>query len=210
MRPIRHRRRLRQLPKAAIWWAVRRQRCARPLLTSAKLGFETEAHETADVLISRYAGDAEIFVNCGQLVVDGLSESAAAQQLTISAFPDQPAWKALRQMRLDARAVTKTGTTARGFRAKTDVTYVMTRTIDTVSASGAVLGTNREIISFESGGVGRFGNGLACQPTGVLEDQITTIVADAATLGGGIDGLTPMDEALPVDPAPPESGDYHN
>lgn len=164
-------------------------------------GFRAEFSQRAGVLVATYSGNLDDMVDCGELIVPGETEArlASQAQMSISAFPDRDAWKALRQMRLDARSITQTRPGSNGFRARTEVVYVVTRTIDTISSTGAVLGTDREIISFESGAEGRFGNGLICQPTGVLENQIGTVVADAASLGGGIDGLTPIDEALPLD-----------
>lgn len=163
-------------------------------------GFTTNRPTGSNLLVATYSGDLADLVDCGELMLPGdtVAQAASQPQIAVAAFSDREGWKALRQMRLDARSLTKTRNAAGGFLARTDVTYVVTRTIDTISTTGAVLGTDREIISFESGAVGRFENGLTCQPTGALEDQIGAVVAKAASLGGGIDGLTPMDEALPA------------
>lgn len=164
-------------------------------------GFRTNDPKSSEILSAVYSGPLDDLVDCGEISLPGKTspQRAAAAQLTFPAFSDQPNWRALRQMRLDARSVTKTRQTATGIKARTDVTYVVTRTVDTISASGSVLGSDREIISFESGGVGRFGNGLTCQPTGRLEANIAGIVTAAASFGGGIDGLTPFDQALPIE-----------
>jgi len=150
-------------------------------LTSA--GFEdVDTATTGDAVIARYSGELEPFVDCGTLRLPGeaTSRPAAAAELDIGAFANQPSWTAIRQMRLDARMMTRTRPSEVGFMTRSEVTYVVTRTIDTMNASGAVLGTDRALISFESGGVGRFANGTVCQPTGVLESRLSTLVADAS------------------------------
>lgn len=161
------------------------------------VGFEDVVTPASDVVVARYSGELEPFVDCGTLQLPGEpgSRPAASAQLNVNAFTDQPRWVAFRQMRLDARMATRTRPSDDGFVTRSDVTYVVTRTIDTMSSSGAVLGTDRELISFDSGGVGRFANGTVCQPSGVLESRLTTMVADASTSNGPTPTFAATDSA---------------
>ena len=134
------------------------------------------------LLTATYVGDAEAWVNCGSMRLgsDAPFQPASAARMSLRSFPDQQSWVALRQMRLDARLVARTRAGDSMTQLNAAAAYVLTRTVDTLSSSGAILGTVRETISFESGGVGRFENGTTCYPTGALERAVAGAMATAS------------------------------
>ena len=148
-----------------------------------RMGFQVDAvDESNGLLTATYLGDAGRFVDCGELRLgnEGSFQPAAAARLSFRAFPDQPSWVALRHMRLDARLIARTRSDGLDTRLNAMAAYVLTRTVDTIGNDGAVLGTVRETISFETGGVGRFDNGTICHPTGELERTVAGAMVAAA------------------------------
>ena len=149
-----------------------------------RAGLDIEKTDIADgLLIATYIGDAERYLDCGTLRTDPdlPPQPAAAAQIRLRPFSEQPSWLALRQMRLDARLVARTRAGESMSQLNSSATYVLTRTVDTLSADGAVLGSVRETIGFESGGVGRFSNGTTCLSNGVLEREVADAMVAAAT-----------------------------
>ena len=149
-----------------------------------RAGLDIEKTDIANgLLIATYIGDAERYLDCGTLRTDPNlpPQPAAAAQIRLRPFSEQPSWLALRQMRLDARLVARTRAGESMSQLNSSATYVLTRTVDTLSADGAVLGSVRETIGFESGGVGRFGNGTTCLSNGVLEREVADAMVAAAT-----------------------------
>ncbi|MCB9944914.1 MAG: hypothetical protein H6851_15000 [Geminicoccaceae bacterium] len=151
-----------------------------------RLGFHVESVDLENGLLTAdYLGDAERYVDCGSMRLgnEGVYLPASSPRMNLNAFPDQPSWLALRQMRLDARLVARTRTVGYDTQLNATAVYVLTRTVDTLGNDGAVLGTVRETISFETGGVGRFDNGTTCHPTGELERTVANAMVTAATQG---------------------------
>ena len=130
--------------------------------------------------VFRYSGDPAPYIDCGTLYADGGAVPAASPQAQLSRFAAQRDWRALRQMRLDARVVARFKGEGGATLIITDATYVVIRTTDTVDGNGAVIGTRRDTIDFESGGTGRFGKGTVCQPNGDLERRTAQRIVDAA------------------------------
>lgn len=128
-------------------------------------------------VVAYYSGNPEPYVDCGTLETSAGNVPGAAQQARLSRFRDYEEWQALRQMRLDARIVTRFEPRTSGTRMLTSATYVVTRTADTVDGQGAVIGTRRDTVSFESGGTGRFTKGTVCRPTGSLERAVAEMIA---------------------------------
>ncbi|MEZ5826630.1 MAG: hypothetical protein R3C97_18435, partial [Geminicoccaceae bacterium] len=173
-----------------------------------RMGFQIETIDEGNgILTAIYLGDAERYVDCGQMRLgdEGTFQPASAARLSFRAFPDQPSWLALRQMRLDARLVARTRSDGIDTRLNAMAAYVLTRTVDTLNNEGAVLGTVRETVSFETGGVGRFDNGTTCHPTGELERAVAgAMIAAAARVPGDPYARTSM-PGYTDDPAIPGS-----
>lgn len=141
----------------------------------------SEADGTAWLALTS-SGDPEPFVDCGSFelpAADGSSNRIPAARLA-TRIPLQPAERRevlLRQLRLDGRLLLTAAPTATGSRLETRASYVLTRTIDRVALDGRVLDSQRETIAFETGGLGRFAQGIVCRPTGRLEQAVADAVA---------------------------------
>lgn len=168
-------------------------------------GFALETVEPdRGLLIVRYSGGPEGYVNCGEIRGDDGWQPAAATRLDIQRFLEQPNWRAMRQMRLDARIINRLRTGDGEEELTTRATYVLTRTVDTIDDDGRILGSSRETIHFESGGVGRFAKGTRCHPTGELERGVAGLVEEAAAAAEGPAGLVAEEEAPAPAPTPTE------
>ncbi len=123
------------------------------------------------------SGDPEPFVDCGsfELHQPGTPPeriAAARLNLRIPLLPPERREVLLRQLRLDGRLLAIAHPIPEGSRLEFRATYVLTRTVDRVALDGRVLETRRETIAFDTGSVGRFAQGLVCQPTGRLEEAL--------------------------------------
>lgn len=135
------------------------------------------------LLVVRYSGDPEPWVDCGTLRVRDGGELRAYPAAAASLRADRVldgSWQLVRNLRLDARVVASLrnggGGTA-GVRA----TYVLTKLVDQVDADGRVLASTRETMMFETGGVGRFRKGTRCVATGRLEEEVARALTGVAS-----------------------------
>lgn len=141
------------------------------LATSA---FEVDlADEDKGLLVARYSGDPEPFIDCGSIVthqngtLGQIAGSAPTVELNYELENDPVILN--RTLNLDSRIIIRVAEQSQGTVIKTDTTYVVTKIIDVVDQSGAVREGNRETVSFEAGDRGEFSKGTACQPNGSLD-----------------------------------------
>lgn len=129
--------------------------------------------EEKNLLIARYSGDPEPYIDCGSIVThqSGALGQIAGSSSTIALNYeiDEKPVILNRTLNLDSRIIIRLADQPRGTVIKTDTTYVVTKTIDVADPSGAVKEGNRETVSFEAGGRGEFSKGTACQPNGSLD-----------------------------------------
>ncbi|MGI9509565.1 MAG: hypothetical protein ACR2QJ_09485 [Geminicoccaceae bacterium] len=129
--------------------------------------------EDEGLLVARYSGDPEPFVDCGSIVTHQggtLGQiSGSAQTVALSYELDKEPVTLNRSLKLDSRIIIRLVEQSRGTVIKTDTTYVVTKTVDVEDTEGAVRRGSRETVSFEAGGRGEFDKGTACQPNGSLD-----------------------------------------
>ncbi|MCS6780927.1 MAG: hypothetical protein NZ555_14645 [Geminicoccaceae bacterium] len=161
----------------------------------------SEADGTAWLALTS-SGDPEPFVDCGSfelLTADGSSSRIPAARLA-ARIPLQPVERRevlLRQLRLDGRLLLTAAPTATGSRLEAKASYVLTRTVDRVALDGRVLDSQRETIAFETGGLGRFAQGMVCRPTGRLEAAIAAALERLRSEGDATGDAAPGADRTP-------------
>ena len=132
----------------------------------------SEVDEEADLVVARYSGDPEPYVDCGWIVTYDTGEleriPAATAGVSFDRMIERDPMKLDRQLRLDARMVVRLAPRGAGTVVTTDTTYVLTKLIDAAGTGGA-RAQARETISFATGESGAFAKGTLCQPNGRFE-----------------------------------------
>lgn len=130
----------------------------------------TDVDEGAGLVVVRYRGDPEPYVDCGWIVTydpAGLERvPAASAAASFDRVIEKKRSQLSRQLQLDGRMVVSLRPRGAGTVVSTATTYVLTKTVD---ASGPTGGKAREVISFETGESGTFAKGTRCQPNGQFE-----------------------------------------
>lgn len=169
----------------------------------------TDVDEEAGLVVVRYRGDPEPYVDCGWIVTyepAGLervpaASSAASFDRIVNKFRSQLD----RQLQLDGRMVVSLEPRGSGTMVSATTTYVLTKSI---AASGPAGGRAREVISFRTGESGEFAKGTRCQPNGQFERVVldslpaTSFVAQAepAPAPQALDQPAPAPEPTPQEP----------
>ncbi|HEX5078879.1 MAG TPA: hypothetical protein VFV80_06970, partial [Geminicoccaceae bacterium] len=125
------------------------------------------------LIVVTYTGSPEQFVDCGWIVQQGpqgLNKvPGASDQAVFQGVARADGASMRRNLKLDARSVVR----VRPVGIYTDVSvnsvYVLTKTVGLEDTSGQQRGRRDEVISFRTGGKGKFDAGTLCQPTGKLE-----------------------------------------
>lgn len=147
-------------------------------------GFEIERVDPGrGLLVVRLGGPPEPWVDCGTLRISRNGTVREVPAATASLRADRVTdgdWQLLRNLRLDARVVAAVRPGADGG-VGVRATYVLTQVVDQIDAAGRVLGSARETVAFETGGVGTFRKGTRCVPTGALEEEVARAVAGAGS-----------------------------
>jgi hypothetical protein len=129
--------------------------------------------ESKDLIVARYSGDPEPFIDCGSIVthqngtlgqIDG-----SAPSVELNYALDQEPVVLNRTLNLDSRIIISLDDRRQGTVIETDTTYVVTKIVDVVDGAGNVRDGSRETISFKAGNRGEFSKGTACQPNGSLD-----------------------------------------
>jgi hypothetical protein len=136
--------------------------------------FEVDlADESKSLIVARYSGDPEPFIDCGSIVTH---QSGALGQIAGSAPSVQLSYELEqepvvldRTLNLDSRIIIRLADQPQGTVIQTDTTYVVTKIVDVVDGSGNVRDGSRETISFKAGNRGEFSKGTSCQPNGSLD-----------------------------------------
>lgn len=172
----------------------------------------THVDEQAGILVARYSGDPQPYVDCGWIVTHrpGRLNRIAASTMTTE-FDRVVGERAIvleRTLRLDGRLVVRMLPQGDSTAVTADTTYVVSKVID---ADGR--GRNVDVVSFGTGGRGEFRKGTVCQPTGEFELAALAalpVVAGTAGAGTAVVEQTPaaVRETAPAEPVvrepPPE------
>ena len=130
-------------------------------------------NEEQRLLIARYSGDPEPYIDCGSIVTHQggtLGQvSGSAPTVALNYKLDEEAVVLNRTLNLDSRIIIRLTAQSQGTVIETDTTYVVTKTVDVADRSGGVTRGSRESVSFEAGRRGEFSKGTACQPNGSLD-----------------------------------------
>lgn len=132
-----------------------------------------QADRARGLIVVTYDGNPEQYVDCGWIVQhgpQGLSKVPGSRdQAVFQGIAGVDGATMQRNLKLDARSAIQ----VRPVGIYTDVfvesVYVLTKTIGVQDTAGQERGRRNEIISFTTGGKGKFGAGTQCQPTGKLE-----------------------------------------
>ena len=180
----------------------------------------TDIDEQRGIVVARYSGDPEPFVDCGWIVTYATGEleripaatAAASFERLIARDPAQ----LNRALRLDGRMVVSLTPRGRSTLVSAATTYVLTKTVDLAQPGGVSRGQAQEIISFGTGQSGAFTKGTRCHPNGRLERVVydslpaTSYVAQreqptaaAATTAAPAEPTAPASPPTPAEPAAP-------
>ena len=126
--------------------------------------------EAAGELVVIYGGDPERYVDCGWIVTYEGEEferlPAAQSDASFLRRREGEVVTLERDMRLDARMNVHVEPSGEDAIVRTDSTYVLTKTIESIEAEQPL---HAETISFANGESGAFSSGTTCQPNGELE-----------------------------------------
>lgn len=130
--------------------------------------------EAQSLLVARYSGDPEPYIDCGSIVthqngtLGQIAGSATAVELNYEL--ERKPVILNRALNLDSRIIIRLSDQGSGGTViQTDITYVVTKTVDVADPSGETKEGNRETVSFEAGNRGEFSKGTTCQPNGSLD-----------------------------------------
>lgn len=165
--------------------------------------------EEERLLIARYSGNPEPYIDCGSIVTHqgGTLGQIAGSSPTVALNYEIEQEPVIlnRTLNLDSRIIIRLRAQPQGTVIETDTTYVVTKTIDVADASGGVSKGSRESVSFEAGRRGEFSKGTACQPNGSLDLAVLKSLPNIV----GSDEIDradlPADGALPVARARPDN-----
>lgn len=143
-------------------------------------GFEVQAVDRERGLIAAvYSGEADPWVECGQFVPAGAADGQwlpASRLMTRIEPPGAPPGVvALRQLRLDARLVVEAAPVGDAVELASEVSYLVTRTVDVVAPDGRVMHTDRATLVLTTGKAARLDERLRCRATGRLERVLSAL-----------------------------------
>ncbi len=140
----------------------------------------TQADKSEHLLVARYSGDPEPYVDCGSIVthergtLSQIPGSARSAKLNYNLESEPVVLN--RTLDLDSRIVIKLTDRPSGTVISTDSTYVVTKSVDIIDAAGNISEGSRETIDFPAGERGDFSKGTACQPNGFLDQAVLKAV----------------------------------
>jgi hypothetical protein len=171
----------------------------------------SDIDEEAGLIVVRYRGDPEPYVDCGWIVTYDPGELDRVPAATASASFDRQVehefLKLHRQLQLDGRMVVRLTPRGTGTVVSPTTTYVLTKSIDATEIGGSSAGQARQIISFGTGESATFPKGTRCQPNGRFERVVldslpaTSLVATREAPATETVGEVPRAPAPPPPPA---------
>jgi hypothetical protein len=175
-----------QQSEDAVWATLLERLQASPLAME-------RADRQAGLIVTRYKGDPEPYVDCGWIMSYGTQDMTrmpgASGEATFD-WLDQDQWLNVRRnLELNGRVVVQVRPAGPTTLVSTDGTYVVTKAFRAANRSGEPAGRSHETISFTSAEQGRFASGTVCRPTGALE---------RLALGAPVEGETPATAAASV------------
>lgn len=142
------------------------------------------ADRQAGLIVSRYRGDPEPYVDCGWIIAYGPEDTVRTPGARAeAAFGWRDRDKRLnvrRSLDLNGRMVVRLQPAGAATLLAVNSTYVVTKALQVASPSGELEGPHYEIVSFTTDEQGRFAKGTVCRPTGELE----RVALGAATADG--------------------------
>ena len=148
-----------------------------------------QADRNRGLIVVTYAGSPGQFVDCGWIVQhgpQGLSKvPGASDQAVFQGVARADGANMRRNLKLDARSVVRLRPVGIYTDVFVDSVYVLTKSVGVEDTSGQERGRRNEVISFTTGGKGRFEAGTLCQPTGKLELLALDALPRSATVATG-------------------------
>jgi len=136
----------------------------------------------AGLIVARYSGDPEPYVDCGWIMAFGPGDMVRTPGASAEAafgWREQDEWLDVkRRVELNGRMVARLRPAGAATLLAVDTTYVVTKALE-VETAGAPMAGSQESVSFTTGERGRFTSGTVCRPTGELERLAAGAVASA-------------------------------
>ena len=167
-------------PEPPVWEQVLGRLQAAPVTVE-------RADRRAGLIVARYSGDPEPYVDCGWIMTYGPQETVRTPGAIAQAafgWREQDQWLDVkRNLELNGRMVVRLRPAAGATLLAVDSTYVVTKALE-VETAGAPMEGSRESVSFTSGEQGRFTSGTRCRPTGEFERLAAGAAASADATRG--------------------------
>jgi len=128
------------------------------------------------LIIARYSGNPELYVDCGSIVIDDNGElgqiPGAVEDVSLNSKLDDSPVVLNRVLSLESRIIIRLQEQSLGTVVSTDTTYVVTKTVDIEQSPETTTEGSHEVISFSAGKRAEFTKGTVCQPNGDLDVAI--------------------------------------
>lgn len=159
------------------------------------------------VIVARFRGDPEQYLDCGSIVTnDGEALAQLSGALPQVALDYKLAKRQVllkRSLQLDGRVVVSLEPQGADTVVKADTTYVATKVVDFEDRQGQLRRGSRETVTFNSGSRGAFDKGTICQSKGVFEAALL----DGVPSDFGGPTIAQADLPSPLPPAAPEEAE---
>jgi hypothetical protein len=136
----------------------------------------------AGLIVARYSGDPEPYVDCGWIMAYGPGDAVRTPGASAEAafgWREGGQWlDVTRRLELNGRMVVRLRPAGAATLLALDSTYVVTKALD-VETAGEPMQGSQESVSFTTGEQGRFTSGTLCRSTGELERLAAGAVASA-------------------------------
>ncbi len=128
------------------------------------------------LIIARYFGDPEPYLDCGSIVTreNGVlaQVAGAAENVRLSSMLDARPVILNRALDLESRIIIRLEAQPRGTVISTDTTYTVTKAVEIQESLGTYVESHEETVRFSAGERKAFKKGTTCQPNGFLDVSI--------------------------------------
>ena len=138
----------------------------------------------AGLIVARYSGDPEPYVDCGWIMAFGpgdMVRTPGARAEAEFGWRERGQWLDVkRRLALNGRLVVRLRPAGPATTMALDSTYVVTKALE-VETAGEPMDGSAESVIFTTGEKGRFSSGTLCRPTGELERLAAGAVASTGS-----------------------------